>query len=98
MKGPFERLKYDPRRLWECPVCHHHERAPGDVTSRLCACQLKEQPLKRRHMRLMEEGYRRLDAVVHGPPPAVEAAAFSVATPMGDASPAEPPPSDSPPQ
>ena len=23
MRGPYERLKYDLRRLWECPVCKH---------------------------------------------------------------------------
>ena len=75
MKGPFERLKYDPRRLWECPVCHHRERAPGDVTTRLCACQTKEEPLKRRHMRLVEEGYRRIETTVR--PPAASTATAS---------------------
>ena len=41
MKGPFERLKYDLRRIWECPECHHRERAAGTVTSVLCHCQKK---------------------------------------------------------
>lgn len=67
MKGPFERLKYEPRRLWECPLCHHRERAPGDVTTRLCPCQMKVEPLKRRYMWLVEEGYRRIDVAPRPP-------------------------------
>ena len=41
MKGPFERLKYDLRRMWECPLCHHRERAAGSVTFVVCRCQEK---------------------------------------------------------
>jgi hypothetical protein len=67
VKGPFERLKYDPRRLWECPVCNHRERAPGTVTTRLCPCQAKEEPLKHRYMRLLEEGYRRVETTMRPP-------------------------------
>ena len=78
MKGPFERLKYDPRRLWECPVCHHRERAPGNVTTRLCPCQTKEEPLKRRHMRLVEEGYHRIAAPSQPASAAVETAPVAV--------------------
>ncbi|MEZ6116916.1 MAG: hypothetical protein R3C28_10145 [Pirellulaceae bacterium] len=35
MKGPYERLKYDGHRIWECPVCHHRERTSGDRTTHL---------------------------------------------------------------
>ena len=42
MKGPYERLKYDLRRLWECPACHKRERTPGSVSSRHCLCQMKQ--------------------------------------------------------
>ena len=95
MKGPFERLKYDPRRLWECPVCNHRERAPGDVTTRLCPCQTKVEPLKRRHMRLVEEGYRRIEPTPRPPLDTVETVAPAIATPVVDAVPVEPPSPDS---
>jgi len=38
MKGPYERLKYDFRRVWECPLCKRRERTDGGVTFRLCTC------------------------------------------------------------
>lgn len=60
MKGPSERLKYDLRRVWECPVCKHHERTEGHVTSRLCRCQAKASPLQRQWMNLIEDGPRRV--------------------------------------
>jgi hypothetical protein len=63
MRGPFERLKYDFRRTWECPVCHHREWTGGDVTSRLCACQRKLEPPERVWMRLIHDGPRRTDGV-----------------------------------
>lgn len=56
MKGPYERLKYDLRRVWECPVCQHHERTPGHVTSVLCRCQAKEPWTQRKAMRLLDDG------------------------------------------
>lgn len=62
MKGPGERTKYDFRRVWECPVCHHRERTGGDVTCSLCACQRKLDPHQRVWMRLVLEGGRRIDA------------------------------------
>jgi hypothetical protein len=51
MKGPGERTKYDFRRVWECPACHHRERTGGDVTHHLCACQRKVEPAARLWMR-----------------------------------------------
>lgn len=63
MRGPYERLKYDFRRVWECPVCHHRERTAGSVTSQVCACQAKEPFLKQVPMKLIEDGPRRVDGV-----------------------------------
>lgn len=61
MRGPYERLKYDFRRVWECPVCHHRERTSGAVTSMFCPCQAKEDALKQRPMKLVDDGPRRAD-------------------------------------
>lgn len=65
MKGPFERLKYDLRRVWECPECHHKERADGTVTTVVCRCQATKEPLARVVMKLVEDRIqRRLPAFV----------------------------------
>ena len=61
MKGPYERLKYDFRRVWECPVCHHRERTDGSGTSCLCRCQKKLAPGAVVWMRLVDDGPRRAD-------------------------------------
>jgi nitrite reductase/ring-hydroxylating ferredoxin subunit len=61
MRGPYERTKYDFRRVWECPVCHHRERTPGSVTSMFCACQAKEEKVKQLPMKLIDDGPRRVD-------------------------------------
>ena len=64
MKGPYERLKYDLRRLWECPQCHRRERTEGTVTFRHCVCQTVEgdQPIA---MQLLEEaGHRTVPPIV----------------------------------
>jgi hypothetical protein len=61
MRGPYERLKYDFRRVWECPVCHHRERTAGSVTSQFCPCQAKEEPHKQVPMKLVDDGPRRTD-------------------------------------
>ena len=60
MKGPFERLKYDLRRLWECPVCKHRERTSGSVTFRHCGCQLKQLDGQPVVMKLVEDGVQRV--------------------------------------
>lgn len=60
MKGPRERLKYDLRRVWECPVCHSRIKTGGDVTSTACACQSKLPLTERRVMKLVEDGVRRV--------------------------------------
>ena len=64
MKGPYERLKYDLARVWECPVCNHHERSNGATTFFFCKCQQKQEPTQRRPMRLIEEGARRIERPV----------------------------------
>ena len=58
MKGPYERLKYDGRRVWECPRCHHRQRSEGSVTTAICRCQSNEPIASRVSMRLIEEGFQ----------------------------------------
>lgn len=72
MKGPSERLKYDGRRLWECPSCGHRERWSGATTSAVCNCQSNEPPTQRRPMRLIEEGFRQFIPKLLGPRPLAE--------------------------
>jgi hypothetical protein len=84
MKGPFERLKYDLRRLWECPVCKHRERTSGSVTFRHCGCQLKQLDGQPVVMKLVEDGVHRV-----GPPIVIEHE--PLAPPALPAEPAEPP-------
>lgn len=60
MKGPYERRKYDLRRVWECPECHHKERTPGWVTAVFCECQKPKDRTEQRAMALCEEGARRV--------------------------------------
>lgn len=60
MKGPHERVKYDFRRLWECPVCRHRERGAGEIPYRVCSCQEAVLLVKQLPMRLIEEGGRRV--------------------------------------
>lgn len=60
MKGPYERLKYDLRRVWECPACQQRTRTSGMVNAVLCRCQ-EDLPLhQQRWMRLLEDGPRRV--------------------------------------
>ncbi|MCE9546871.1 MAG: hypothetical protein K8T25_15445 [Planctomycetia bacterium] len=66
MKGPFERLKYDLRRVWECPVCHRQARTPGTGTASLCACQQQVALNERQWMKLVHDGPLRLGNA--GPP------------------------------
>lgn len=70
MKGPFERLKYDLRRLWECPLCKRRERSDGSVTSRFCVCPGKGAPEgQRTAMKLVEEaGHRTVPMFQYQPP------------------------------
>src|SRR5262245_23292077 len=60
MKGPYERLKYDLRRLWECPLCKRRERTDGGVTSCFCDCGTKQEGGQLVVMRLVADGPQRL--------------------------------------
>jgi hypothetical protein len=60
MKGPYERLKYDLRRLWECPVCKRRERTDGTVTFRFCPCGTKKEGGQPVVMQLIADGPQRL--------------------------------------
>jgi hypothetical protein len=69
MKGPYERLKYDLRRLWECPSCKRRERSGGTVTTRFCTCREKGVGEgKRTAMKLLEEaGHREVPEIKYVP-------------------------------
>ena len=60
MKGPYERLKYDLRRLWECPACKRRERTSGAVTFRFCLCGEKQEGGQPVVMQLIADGPQRL--------------------------------------
>ena len=69
MKGPYERLKYDFRRGWECPVCKRKEKTDFTVTFRHCACGTKKDGGQPVVMALVDDGVRR----VWWPPKRLEA-------------------------
>lgn len=60
MKGPRERLKYDLRRVWECPKCHVRTKTSGAVTHATCVCQDKLPLTEQSCMRMVEDGVRRV--------------------------------------
>lgn len=60
MKGPYERLKYDLRRVFECPRCHRRVRVPGSVTVHYCNCSGPDKPPT--CMKLVQDGIRRVDS------------------------------------
>ena len=60
MKGPFERLKYDGRRVWECPACNNRQHTACNVTTCLCPCQRKVAGTEQTWMKLVEDGVRRI--------------------------------------
>ena len=64
VKGPYERLKYDLRRVWECPRCNRHERTTGAMTACHCQCQSQSQTSggTALAMKLREDGVRRVTA------------------------------------
>ena len=59
MKGPYERLKYDLRRIWECPKCQARQRTDGTTTALICGCQLTLAENQRVSMNLLLDGIRR---------------------------------------
>ena len=87
MKGPYERLKYDLRRLWECPRCQRRERTDGSVTFVLCQCEVKSggTPIP---MKLLEEaGHRTVPPIV----PKVSEELLAPPAPIAIEAPNEPP-------
>ncbi len=60
MKGPYERLKYALRRVWECPVCQHRERTIGTTTHQYCRCQRELSTKDQVCMKLVKDGVRRV--------------------------------------
>lgn len=66
MKGPFERLKYDLRRVWECPQCGQKQRTDGTATTMFCKCKSSSGPQVA--MKLVGDGPRRLVPRVPPPP------------------------------
>jgi hypothetical protein len=96
MKGPGGRLRFDIRRLWECPACHRRELTAGDVVNRLCTCSTKSDPPRQNWMKLVEQKPAR-PAPPTPSPPSVEEAAQPVDT-MPQSLPATPPSVESPAQ
>lgn len=64
MRGPHERLKYDLRRLWECPNCQRRDRTEGTVTVRWCSCGGDMPATKPVAMTLKEEAGHRVTPIV----------------------------------
>jgi hypothetical protein len=64
MRGPHERLKYDLRRVWECPVCKRRERTAGTVTFRHCNCRMKQVDGQPVVMKLVEDGVQRVGRAI----------------------------------
>jgi len=54
MKGPAGRLKFDIRRVWECPVCHRREFTSGEIVTLRCPCGDKAEPAQQIWMKLVE--------------------------------------------
>jgi hypothetical protein len=92
MKGPYERLKYDLRRLWECPVCKRRERTASSIVFRHCACQVKQPDDQPVVMKLILDSIQRV-----GPPITIRHEPLET-MPVGEASPtvSEPLPQDAP--
>jgi len=59
MKGPYERLKYDLRRVWECPQCQARQRTDGTITGLVCNCQYPVVENERVSMKLVRDDIRR---------------------------------------
>ncbi|MFO0864986.1 MAG: hypothetical protein U0744_10100 [Gemmataceae bacterium] len=39
MKGPAGRIKYQAKRMWQCPKCRRKLLTGGDVSTLACTCQ-----------------------------------------------------------
>jgi hypothetical protein len=103
MKGPYERLKYDFRRVWECPACKRRDRTEGGVTFRQCNCTMKGESGQAVNMKMIEDGPRpRFPTRSRWPRLPEEIAAAAARAPRGSltsavevtAEPMNPPPAD----
>lgn len=72
MKGPYQRLKYNMLRIWECPECNRRERTDGSQTAMLCDCVFADTK-KLKPMRLIEDDIRL--SGISNPPVTVNASA-----------------------
>jgi hypothetical protein len=72
MKGPSERVKYDLRRLWECPACKRRERTSFTVAFRHCGCQMKQLDGRQVVMKLVTDGVQRVGPPLRVPAHATE--------------------------
>src|SRR3954463_14620148 len=102
MKGPYERLKYDLRRLWECPACKRRERTAGSVTFRHCSCRIKQLDGKPVVMQLFQDDVQRLVpavAIQHPEPAPQELSADNPEAPIAQVAANAPiPPADTHPE
>lgn len=71
MRGPYERLKYDFSRVWECPNCRRQERTDFTTTFHFCRCRVKEAGGPLVCMRLAADGVRRVLGPVCRPRPEI---------------------------
>jgi hypothetical protein len=69
MRGPYERLKYDFPRVWECPECHRKERTGFTATFCFCRCRAKQEGAPLICMKLVQDGVRRILEPVCRPRP-----------------------------
>lgn len=46
MRGPGLRLKYDVRRLWQCPECGYERHAPATEVTVRCHCNEQDPWMK----------------------------------------------------
>jgi len=67
MRGPFERLKYDLRRIWECPACGLRRRTDGTTTTQFCTCGKNSSNAESVSMKLIGDGPRRTVPVIAKP-------------------------------
>ena len=77
MRGPFERLKYDLRRIWECPRCGVRRRTDGTTTTQFCKCEKSGQTREAISMKLIGDGARRTVPPIARPKPEIAAAAVT---------------------
>jgi hypothetical protein len=55
IKGPGHRIKFDVRRVWECPICRRRVRTGGHVVNLRCDCRAAREAVPAVWMKLVEE-------------------------------------------